>query len=455
MKILLTTVLWLSVASISNAQQSDGYLTTGINAAGGLRIEAGQRYQQTFPVTAEKKTTLEIKVRNRRSMGQLAKMALPFLATTTYGLLRQHGSQDGAEKQGVPSAAAYVAGGLLVSGVPMVFTSRRTKAYVTLEYRDKSNVLVHKEGQWIDTRKTVSISMRSPVDGWVDVSLEAPMHHGIRVLQLDFKASDDSMVVPMGGNPCQDPNGDCNPDNPDYGENGIVGGSGSMNDPFLLAEVTIIGQGSGTTTTIDVNFYYYTGGYYYDNYYPEGNYSTDYYDSWINSGSYDSGTTITGSSDNMNDIERVDGECDGLKRMLALQKQHNRETAAFVTIDGKVFILPMKDNTETSAQTANQYQDSQGRTVMTVFEENGDWHIEIYDWNTSPATVNSYPLAYHIHSHPMNGNQNSVSNDDKDFAASPNFSGLPKYILNMRKIIEYDHNGEVGRTNLKSECPNP
>jgi hypothetical protein len=65
----------------------------------------------------------------------------------------------------------------------------------------------------------------------------------------------------------------------------------------------------------------------------------------------------------------------------------------------------------------------------------------------------TYQLAAHVHTHPMNGNQNTPSGVDKAFASSSNYPGLPKKIFNMRNIVDYDQNGETGRTRLEDECP--
>jgi hypothetical protein len=156
------------------------------------------------------------------------------------------------------------------------------------------------------------------------------------------------------------------------------------------------------------------------------------------------------------DPEIVQGTCEGYNRMLALQTEHTKETAAFVTGDGKVFILPMTENTEIRAVTENQYKDAQGRTFISVAQAiaadapgqvPGQWYLYHTTFDAQGhATVTTHVVTAHIHSHPMNGNQNTPSPDfDIPFAGGDNkaesYPGVPKYILNNDNLVEYTKDG--------------
>ena len=129
--------------------------------------------------------------------------------------------------------------------------------------------------------------------------------------------------------------------------------------------------------------------------------------------------------DNEKEVEVVDDPCAGYKRMLELQKAKGKEAAAFVTKDGKVFILPMEKNIYLKSETRNQYVDSQNRVIMTVYQAQasdapdlspGRWYLTtaVRDAQGRP-TYTTYPLASHVHTHPINGRENVVSPDDKNF----------------------------------------
>jgi hypothetical protein len=114
------------------------------------------------------------------------------------------------------------------------------------------------------------------------------------------------------------------------------------------------------------------------------------------------------------DPEIVQGTCEGYNQMLALQTEHTKETAAFVTIDGKVFILPMDKNTEITSEAVNQYEDAQGRTFISVVRATEvdapeqfprQWYLYHTTFDAAgKETVSIHLVTAHVHSHPMNGN---------------------------------------------------
>ncbi|MEZ0485623.1 hypothetical protein [Fibrella aquatica] len=190
-----------------------------------------------------------------------------------------------------------------------------------------------------------------------------------------------------------------------------------------------------------------------------GNYSgSSYHPSMFDQAADDGGSgggnggDYSSPYDNDKKPKTVEGICTGLMTMLALQKQAGKEAAAFVTTDGKVIILPMSENTETESATHNQYEDSEGHIIVNVYQEDGKWMVQLSDFSTSPGTSTVHQLAYHVHTHPQNGNQNIPSPRDKIFAGT-GYPGLSKYIINNKKLVRYDENGTNVTANLKELCP--
>jgi len=139
---------------------------------------------------------------------------------------------------------------------------------------------------------------------------------------------------------------------------GIVGGSGSPTTPYELKDFVIKDR-------IPADRYTYLGGGRY--YFPLGvivagqAYPAGYY------------KDLTAVVDNEKEVEVLTNPCAAYKRMLALQKDKKKEAAAFVTTDGRVFVLPMEKNTHLTSETLNQYKDSQNRVIMTVYQaQNSD-----------------------------------------------------------------------------------
>jgi hypothetical protein len=139
--------------------------------------------------------------------------------------------------------------------------------------------------------------------------------------------------------------------------------------------------------------------------------------------------------------------------MLALQRAKGKEAAAFVTTDGRVFVLPMEENLFDKSKTYDRYFDSQGRIVVRVFQaQNSDaptlvpgrWYLTTAVYDAQGRGHNTtYLLASHTHTHPTNGNENTPSKDDKDFAAKGNYPGLDKYIVNETNMVKYDQTGAL------------
>jgi hypothetical protein len=434
-----------------------------------LKLIAHQPQQYKVSFMAGQQVTLKIHSKSTPAFGKLLKKVTPFAVAGVTQLNQSQGPAMSTEVNGSKPFTNQFKAGLTmgVGALAGLTPSRSNRSLATISLYNSFGQLRKTETRWLKSKNETLRIISKKRDGYAIITLQSPID---RQLSIEPSTQDlaNARVNSRGTGPgngignqpitnggdCNDPEDpNCEEDLPDYGDYGITGGSGSMSDPYILAAVTVVAQGSGQTTTIDLNFLSYTGGYYNNTYYPPGNYSTDLYDLWMNSGTYSTGSTPWTGGNNEKDIELVVGKCDGFKRMLALQKETGHEVAAFVTTDDKVFILPMEGNTEILSNTSNIYKDSQDRVIFTVYQENGTWKVQLVDYSTNPPSLGVLDLAYHVHTHPMNGNQNTASPTDQNFANS--YQGLPKYIVNMRRIVSYDASGATGDRKLKDDCPNP
>ena len=172
--------------------------------------------------------------------------------------------------------------------------------------------------------------------------------------------------------------------------------------------------------------------------------------------------------------QRVDDPCAGYKEMLRIQTKEGKEVIGWRTSDGKVFIVPLSDrnangqvigtNTVDRSITSNQVYDEQGRMLIAVSRAQagdlpgrlpGMWYLDYYSYDaTGRATITTHLVSGHVHTHPTNGNENRPSRDyDIPFASSPNWQGIPKYILNENNLVEYDQNGVKHTQSYRNNCP--
>jgi len=148
-----------------------------------------------------------------------------------------------------------------------------------------------------------------------------------------------------------------------------------------------------------------------------------------------------------------------------IQIKEGKEVIGWLTSDGKVFVLPLtgtdqsgqsSTNTQLTSNTYSSYQDSQGRTLLSVNQAQagdlpgrlpGMWYLDYYSYD---GTTSTHLVTGHVHTHPMNGHQNEPSPTDKIFAGAPPapgvngreaYPGVRKYILNNNNLVEYDRNG--------------
>ncbi|MDQ3394494.1 MAG: hypothetical protein M3512_10345 [Bacteroidota bacterium] len=151
--------------------------------------------------------------------------------------------------------------------------------------------------------------------------------------------------------------------------------------------------------------------------------------------------------------EVIDGECNGYDKMLALQSEHNKEQVGLLTTTGEVIILPWDNNEKTLSSTYTKYYDADKKVILALYQEYGVWFVDLADYSSGSPRFTTYEVAAHIHSHPANGNENTPSPDDEDFASpGSEFGGMDSYyIINDHSIVEYDSNGVMGVFSI-DEC---
>ncbi len=94
------------------------------------------------------------------------------------------------------------------------------------------------------------------------------------------------------------------------------------------------------------------------------------------------------------------------------------------------------------------------RAVYTApQQEPGQWYLYSTTFDAAGnATVTTHLVTAHVHSHPMNGNENTVSSVDETFAKTGSFPGMPKYILNQNNLVKYNETGDAGKTVQSNPC---
>jgi len=149
----------------------------------------------------------------------------------------------------------------------------------------------------------------------------------------------------------------------------------------------------------------------------------------------------------------------------------DKEVVGWQTADGKVFVLPLtgtdqsgqsSTNTQLTSNTYSSYQDSQGRTLLSVNRATaadaperaaGSWYLDYYSFDTNGnVTITTHLVTGHVHTHPMNGNENRPSPTDVNFAANGNYPGITKYIVNQNNLVRYDATGDAGKSIQPHNC---
>jgi hypothetical protein len=156
-------------------------------------------------------------------------------------------------------------------------------------------------------------------------------------------------------------------------------------------------------------------------------------------------------ADNEIEPEVLNDRCLAYKRMLNLQRAKGKEVSAFVTKEGKVIIMPMKNNTLKECKVTFPIKDIYGRNAAGLVIENGKHYIELYDWTTTPRSATSYEIQAYVHTHPVgvpNTSPDIASGDDQATAAT--FPGLQFFIINDNKIIEYNTTNKALNTNTNN-----
>lgn len=133
--------------------------------------------------------------------------------------------------------------------------------------------------------------------------------------------------------------------------------------------------------------------------------------------------------------------------MLALQKSHDKEAAAFLTKDGKVIILPMEKNTDTTAVFYGERRDAQNKVTLAVYNENSKRYVGITTYAANGyATTTVYEIAAYVHTHPIRANLDTYNPSSPDKVIASEILEVKHYIISDKKIVEFNNSGTLNRT---------
>ncbi len=399
----------------------------------GQRVKSGDSYFISYPIKANSEKYLRIKLRHRFSVTSLIKKGLPFIAVSSNNLFGKR--QSIPENNHSHSISSYL-GPIVTAGAAVSLNSKhRGKAYLNLIYRDRNNLFLKQETHWLEIRKETVIPIKSSVSGSLDVNVVAPAQ------------SDDIIIGTMGIGTCINPS-DCEESDIDHGEWGVIGGSGSMEDPFQFADFVVIGHGTGQVTNYGSGYYYYTGGYFNDNFYDPGYYHDI---------SYDPGPQSPTNTHPYFAYEVKDSECEGFKKMLQLQNTLNSEILGLKTNEGKLIILPSIGNTQSSAIVSSKYYDDRGNVIAALYGDscNGSpcLKVDLISYNVygQPSSAGTYTISGITHTHPKNHNEPSPQYDlisaenminGSLFGGGP-FNSLQLSFINEDYEVHYNSTGKI------------
>ena len=166
------------------------------------------------------------------------------------------------------------------------------------------------------------------------------------------------------------------------------------------------------------------------------------------SGYYKDPTAVV---DNEKEVEMLDDQCSGYKRMLALQRDKKKEFAAFLTKDGKTIILPMGEkSTQTTAKFRFPIKDAQKRNIVGLVSENGKQYVELYDWKGTYPSATSYEISAFVHTHPIGPGLDSDNASGDDLKNAATLPGIKFFIINDNKIVEYSATNKAISTNTNN-----
>ncbi|OIN60340.1 hypothetical protein BLX24_05805 [Arsenicibacter rosenii] len=137
----------------------------------------------------------------------------------------------------------------------------------------------------------------------------------------------------------------------------------------------------------------------------------------------------------------------------------SKEYGGLITTDGKLIILPNKENSLESVAwpAGNQWRDQQNRVLVTLFQEKGVWKVELYDWtlnNGQGGILETLEVMGMVHTHPTGTSPyNGLSYDtfnpsQDDINIMSSFPGLRQYIITGTNDFEFNMNGPIEKSSL-------
>gem|GEM_PF-6171890 len=255
-----------------------------------LQLLANQPQQYKVSFMAGEQVTLSIHTRSTPAFSKLFTKVTPFAvagiaqSNQTQGLVARP-ELNGSRLSTNPFKVGFTVG---VGALTSLASRRSTRILATISLYSSVGKLRKTETRWLKSKNESLRIISKKRDGYAIVTLQSPINCQINIvsstqdissIQINSKGvgSDNE----LGNQPITN-GGDCaNPEDPDGDEQtpdfGIESGSGSYSDPYVLSEVSVIAEGTGSTTDYGGGFYYYTGGYYNGSYYDPGYYQDGTY----------------------------------------------------------------------------------------------------------------------------------------------------------------------------------
>lgn len=154
------------------------------------------------------------------------------------------------------------------------------------------------------------------------------------------------------------------------------------------------------------------------------------------------------------EVSYYNDECQAMKRLLEVQKNHKKEAVGLLLTNGHMIILPWGENGTYDSETTNVLENEDGNIIYSLYrdETDGIWKVTLADWSEGNAPkMETFEVAAHFHSHPNESQRNVPSDNDKAFAGGF-YKGIPEYnIINEGYIVQYDQNGVVNKER-NNEC---
>ena len=151
--------------------------------------------------------------------------------------------------------------------------------------------------------------------------------------------------------------------------------------------------------------------------------------------------------------------CEAYNALNSYASSYGKEYGAVITTDNHLIILPAAGNAINKTDFGGVYQDEQGRTILTIYQENGNWYVQcnVYYYDgTNQNTV--YQISGMVHTHPIGTAPNgqpwdtyNPSGDDLNLLNS--YPGLNQYISAPDKTFQFNSSGTVPNSSApNSNC---